>query len=244
MVAMLTATVADLSGQTDASVARLQTIERQIEHVSGLDDIRALRANLESCLLAVREAAAQQRSGSAATVRRLQEQIDTVQKRAAPNPAAPRVSQAEIDLATEPSFGVPQQAYTRYVAAFKLQRAEHIATRFGESARHQMLALIGQSLKTVLEPDDRLLRWKGTSFVMFFNSTATIQGVRARLSEAVAATGQHYVEVGKKTALLSVGVDWTVFPEAQCPSLDEVFAEVDAFLTGTRSPASPMAEPR
>src|SRR6266498_613458 len=31
MVAMLTDTVADLSGQTDASVARLQTIEKQVE---------------------------------------------------------------------------------------------------------------------------------------------------------------------------------------------------------------------
>ena len=75
MVAMLTDTVADLSGQTDASVGRLQTIERQIERASGLDDIRSLTASLESCLLAVREAAAEQRSGSAATVRRLQDQI-------------------------------------------------------------------------------------------------------------------------------------------------------------------------
>jgi len=242
MVAMLTDTVADLSGQTDASVARLQTIERQIEQASGLDDIRALSASLESCLLAVREAAAQQRNGSAATVRRLQDQIDEAQSRAAQNRTPPRLSKAEIDLVNEPSDDLPDNASTRYVAAFKLQRADHIAMRFGESARHQMLSLIGQSLKTVMEPDDRLLRWKGTSFVMFLHSTATIQGVRARLSHAVAATGQHYIEVGKKTALLSVGVDWIVFPEAQCPSLDAVFAEVDSFLATARPASSPEAE--
>jgi hypothetical protein len=45
-------------------------------------------------------------------------------------------------------------------------------------------------------------------------------------------SGQHYIEVGKKSALLSVGVDWVVFPQAQCLSLDAVFAEVDAFLAG------------
>lgn len=242
MVAMLTDTVADLSGQTDAHVARLQTIERQIERASGLDDIRTLSASLESCLLAVREAAAQQRNGSAATVRRLQDQIDAAQTRAVQNRTPPRFSEAEIDLVTEPSDGPPEKACTGYVAVFKLQRADHIASRFGEGARHQMLTLVGQSLKAVLEPDDRLLRWKGTSFVMFLHSAATIQEVRARLSQAVAATGQQYIEVGRKSALLSVGVDWIVFPEAQCPSLDAVFAEVDSFLATARPVSSPQVE--
>jgi GGDEF domain-containing protein len=235
VVAMLTDTVADLSGQTDASVARLQTIERQIEQASGLDDIRTLSANLESCLVAVREAAAGQRSGSAATVRRLQDHISNAQSRAVQNRTAPPLSKAEIDMVAEPSDdGLPARGSTRYVAVFKLQRAEHIATRFGESARHQMLTLVGQSLKTVLEPDDRLLRWKGTSFVMFLQSTSSMQEIRSRLSDAVAATGRQYIEVGRKSALLSVGVDWMVFPETQCASLDAVFAEVDAFLSTER----------
>jgi GGDEF domain-containing protein len=241
MVSMLTHTVADISGQTDASVGRLQSIERQIEQVSGLDDIKALNASLGSCLQAVREAAAQQRKDSAETVRQLQEQIETTQRRAANNRTA-RLDKAEIDTLAEPFEELSEKPRTGYVAVFKLRRAEHIATRFGESARHQMLALVGDSLKAVLEPDDRLLRWKGTSFVMFHHTTAPIQEVRARLSKAVAATGQHYIEVGKKSALLSIGVDWMVFPEAQCPSLDAVFAEVDAFLAAAAPAGSPTME--
>ena len=65
---------------------------------------------------------------------------------------------------------------------------------------------------------------------MFLNSTATINEIRVLLTEAVARIGQHYIEVGKKTALISVGVDWIVFPQAQCSSLDAVFTEVDSFL--------------
>lgn len=61
MVAMLTETLADVSGQNDASVSRLQAIEQQIVRTSGLEDMRALSANLENCLSAVREAAAQQK---------------------------------------------------------------------------------------------------------------------------------------------------------------------------------------
>ena len=92
MVAMLTDTLADISGQTDISVARLQAIEQQIEQASELDDMRALSAGLQSCLAALREASAQQRKGSATTLQRLREQIDAAQKARAPNPPLPRSS--------------------------------------------------------------------------------------------------------------------------------------------------------
>ncbi len=230
MISMLTDTLADVSGQADASVARLHAIEHQIEVASGLEDMRTLSASLESCLAALREAAAEQRRGSASTVQRLREQIRTAQTRVSPGRASPAFDGSDIDLVPEPLEETGEISATAYVAAFKLQRAEHIASRFGDGVKHQMLALISQSLKKVLRSGDRLLRWKGTSFVMFVKSTATLGELRAELAEAVAQTGQHYVEVGKKSALLSIGVDWTVFPQAQCASLDAVFAEVDAFL--------------
>ena len=243
MVAMLTDTLADISGQTDNSIARLQLIEQQIERASGLEDMRMLSASLESCLSAVREAAAQQKKGSAATVKRLQENINVAQTRIDSRPAVVR-KPVEIELAPEPEVEEepPEVSPIPYVAAFKLQRADHITARFGVSARNQMLSLVSQTLKTLLGPGDRLLRWKGTSFVMFLNSAANINEVRVLLTNAVARTGQHYIEVGKKTALISVGVDWIVFPQSQCTSLDAVFTEVDSFLTAETTLNAPNTE--
>ncbi len=239
MVAMLTDTVAAISGQTDASVARLQTIEQQIERASGLDDLRALRASLEDCLSAVREAVAHQRSGSAATTEGIRERIDAARKQIDRNRPPARSGEAEFE--PEMAGERPEEAPTSYVAVFRLQRAEHIASRFGESTRQRMLALLHQSLKAVAGPRDKLLRWKETAFVMFVNSSEPIQDVRGRLSEVVTASTQHYFEVGAKTAMLSVGIDWTVFPQAQCPSLDAVFAEVDTFVASGRLAKSPQA---
>ena len=244
MVAMLTEALADVSGQSEASVARLQAIELQIERARELDDMRAVRASLENCLLAMREAAAQQRTGSSATVRRLQGQIDAAQKRIFQNRAPVQPYHPEADLTPELFEELPETAPNSYVAVFKLQRAEHIASRFGDGAKQQMLSVIGRSLKSVLGPTDRLLRWKTTSYVMFLNSTAAIQEVRGQLAAAVAATGQQYVEVGRKAALLSIGVDWTVFPQAQCTSLDGVFTEVDSFLASSIPGASSQSEHR
>lgn len=234
MVVMLTQTLADVSGQSDSSVARLQSIEQQIENASGMDDMRALQSSLASCLVTVREAAAQQRKGSGTTLERLQAQIDATQKRIDQDRqharSTPRFGNAEISTVPEQPDELPEAVATSYVAVFKLQRADHIGIRFGEVAKHQLLSAISQSLKNVLGPNDRLLRWKGTSFVMFLNSMATINELKVLLSEAVARTGQHYIEAGKKSALLSVGIDWIVFPQAQCASLDAVFTEVDLFL--------------
>ncbi len=236
MIAMLTSTLADISGQADASVARLQAIEKQVERASEIDDIRKLRASLGESLQALREAAAQEKINSAATVERLRSQIATARKSAPDEPKHPADTKdpagttADPNPASEATDGPGvENLPASYVAAFKLQRAEHIASRFGETVKHQMLNLIATELKTVLYPHDKLLRWKGTSFVMFINSNAALAEVRARLAKAVAATSQQYIEVGRNSALLSVGLDWIVFPQAGRP-LESVFTEVDAFL--------------
>ena len=62
--------------------------------------------------------------------------------------------------------------------------------------------------------------------------------LRRQLSNAMAAIRQQYIDVGSKSALLSVAADWIMFPESQCPSIEAVFAEVDVFLAknGLRIP--------
>lgn len=220
MVAMLTQTLAEVSGHSDASVARLHEIEQQIERASGLDNIRALRESLATCLSSVKEAVVQQRKATESTVERLRDHI-----KRAPQPPV------EVPAPRPPgSFALDGEAPGEYVAAFKLQRADHILIRYGENARDQMLAFIGEGLKTVQGPNDRLMRWKGPTFVMFLSSPDSLHGIRRRLSAAVARIGQSYIEVGKNAALLAVGVDWIVFPQSQYPSLDILFAEVDLFL--------------
>ena len=238
MLAMLTDTVADISGRADASVARLQKIEKEIEQASGLDDMRSLTSSLETCLAQLRDGAAQERRSSAAAARRLRERIASAEARVAEAHAPPRPAPSEIEIEPDLFAESPEAVANGYVAAFKLQRANHLATRFGENVKHQMLSLVSQNLKSLLGPNDRLLRWKGTSFVMFVNSTATLNEMRVLLSETVAKMGQHYIEVGKRSALLSVGVDWIVFPQSQCPSLDAVFTEVDSFLASDAPPSS------
>jgi GGDEF domain-containing protein len=220
MVAMLTGTLADISGESEASVARLREVERQIERASTLDNIQGLRDSLASCLTAVKEAAVQQKKANQATIERLRENL-----KAAIQPASMQGASSVAEEIRSAPVGNAE-----YVAAIRLQRADHIVARFGEGVREQMLTLVGEGLKSLQSPHDRLMRWKGPSFVMFISSAESISVLRRRLAAAVARIGQRYVEVGRNSALLAVGVDWVVFAQAQFPSPDMLFREVDLFL--------------
>jgi GGDEF domain-containing protein len=231
MVAMLTETVAELAGQSESAVGRLQSIEKELGKASELNDIRALKASLGESLQAVRAAAAHHRNTSAATVERLRAQITVARARAADEPRPPVHSLGDLDLVPEPLDVLGESPSAAFVAVVRLRRADHIASRFGESVRLRMLTMIGTQLKTMVGPTDRLLRWKGTSFVIFLNSRETIGQVRACMAQLVAILNQQFIEVGSKTSLLSIGADWVVFSQADHPTLEAVFTEVDAFLS-------------
>jgi len=224
---MLTEALAEFSGRSDASVVHLQDIEKRIEAAYELDDIKTLRSNLQSCLTSLREACAEEKKDASESIQRLKAQLDQAQTQFdAGRSSAPR----EAGRAPQPADFEIAAPLESFVAAFKLQHADHIASRFGESVRRDMLAMISKNLKALLGPGDRIVRWKGTSLVVFLYSRSGMKVVRAQLSEAVSSTRQQYINVGSRSALLSVGVDWTVFPQSHFPSLNDVLAEVDKFL--------------
>ena len=236
MVSMLTRTVAEMSGLADTSVARLQAIEAQIERASQLDDLRALRASLEGCLRELREAAAQQRAESAASAGRLQSEVSRITARRQGWLVG---NHGEFRAETpSPPPALAGRLPGTHVAVFKLLRPDHIAARFGRVLQSEVLRLVGQNLRTLLGPCDRLLRWKETAFVLFLNSPAPIGEIRARVAETIAAAGRQPLEADLKAAMQSARVDWIVFPQAQCPSLEAVFVEVDAFLNQARAPTA------
>ncbi len=231
MVAMLTKTVADVSGQSHAAVARLQEVKRQIERASGLNDIQHLRASLATCLEAVENAAVQQRSATLATVEDLQDHIERAHRPAAGG-AAPSDSERSRVTQCAPE--------AEYLAVFKLHRADHIIARLGKASAEQMSALLGDCLKAAQGPKDHLVRWKGgPSFIELLTSSESELTIRKRLSKAVANVSRCYMEIGTKSALLAVGVDWCIFPLAQYQSPDAAFSEVDWFLGESKKEGAP-----
>ena len=227
IVEKLSETIAEISAQSDASILPLQSLERQIAQASNLDDLRTLKTSLASCLAAVKAAALAHRDGTLSRLARLREHAGGpgAEKPSAPGESPPGRQAAGAD----------------YLAAFRLQRAGSILTRFGPSTQEQMLAVIGETLESVRGPADRLRRCKGPSFLLLLRSSENLAAVRRRCAAAVARIGQRYVEAGKNSALLAVGVDWNVFAPAQYQSPEAALAEAEVFLEGRQAEESPPA---
>ena len=227
IIRMLTETLTELTGRSDTFSLKLHDIEKRIGRASELDDIKELRLNLKTCLDALRETRAEEKKGSRDVAQRIQSQIETANRRMA---EVTESALRELEMAEDKAEPEVAPVEESYVGVFLLQHADHIASRFGESTRREMLALISQNLKAVLGPSDRLVRWRGSALLVFVYSQWGIKGVREQLGKAVSSTSQQYINVGNGPAMLSVGVDWVVVPQSHYSSLNEVFSEVDSFI--------------
>lgn len=238
MVSVLSTVVADLSTHNDASVSSLQTIEEQLERVCDLKDQGMIRKNLDTCLTSLRQTMVHQQKRLAITLELLKQHVATAQKLPTTDSAITASTGTERDV--EPESVGPVAA--SYIAAFRLLHADYIVSRFGEGTQRKMLSVVGSHLKAAAGTNGRLLRWKEASFAMFLREAETINEVRLRLADTIAGIGKHYVEAGDKSSVLSVAVDWKVFPQAQFATLEEAFAEVDAFLSDPTCSQSRKAE--
>jgi len=135
MIGMLTGTGSGLSVQKNASVTRLQQIERRIEQASLVEDLRSLKTNLADCLEAVREASATQQKQSAETIQLVERQIQKAVSRL----PAPRRPETEETYHVETR---PEVKPVDYMVVFLLDRENSMAARFGEDVRQSILRFV------------------------------------------------------------------------------------------------------
>jgi len=220
MISMLTETVASISVHKDSSVARLQ----QIERVSLVEDMRALKTSLSECLAAVREAALQQQVQATESIQRLESQIRSSKAHLASQPPPP-AEDSDLVLSDEPE---PRES--GYAAVFLLDRADLIARRYGESVRSEVLAFVRQHFKRMLMPNDRSIRWNSAAFVVLLQRTGTADDVSAELRSLASLGRSQYFDVGDRSVLLDTSLTWTVFPQADFASPDLFFKAVEDFI--------------
>jgi hypothetical protein len=194
IVRMMAQALAETTGP-GASVTRLREIARGVEGTSELEELAALRGELESCLSVLR----QNRAG-------------------------------QTTPPTEPAAMERAPAGDAYVAAFRLQRAELVASRFGRAVLREMLDVVHTNVKLVLGPADRVQRWKDMAIVAFTYSGSGLYTVRGQFSKVVSTIRLQHINVGNRSAMLSIGLDWTVLPHLGPPNVTP--EEVEAFLSG------------
>ena len=141
-----------------------------------------------------------------------------------------RAQQARLEEFREQEADGTEASADSFVAAFRLQRSELIASRFGRVVLREMLDVVNTNLKPILGPGDRIERWKDVALVVFIRSRSGLYGLRTQISKIVSTVRLQYINVGNRSALLSISLDWTVL--SQSGPRHPLPADIEAFLAG------------
>jgi GGDEF domain-containing protein len=161
---MLTQAMSQIATASQNSIARLQEIQREIEHATMLEDVRVLKARLSDCLQSIRGEVARQREESARAISSLQQGLRKAHETRPvqgcdPMTGLPQRSEAEGAIAAACESGSHV-----YAALFVVERIQPINSRFGRSVGDQVLVMFLRHLSEAMTPTDRIYCWNEVSF--------------------------------------------------------------------------------
>jgi len=230
MVSMLTQTVISIGSSGEASVNKLQDIEKSIEHARVVDDMQLLKLRLGECLEAVREEALRQKTDGQSTLDTLKKELDTSRDRVRSVAAG-----ADLDAATglpgkKEAIKAIQTAvaspHNKFLAIAVVGRLQAVNARFGNVIGDQVLATFVEHFKKHLLAD-RVFRWQGPAMIAVLEREGRLDKVCAEIRAFADAKLEKTVEVGARTVMLPISANWTIFPVS--PPVEALLKKLDAF---------------
>ena len=231
MVSMLTQTVISIGSSGDASVNKLQEIEKSIEHARMLEDMQLLKLRLGDCLESVRQETLRQRTEGQSALASLQQELDASRDRigafAAPvdlDAATGLPAKKEAMKALQAALAAPQDMF---LVVAVVSRVQAVNARFGYAVGDRILAAFAEHSKKNLGATDQLFRWHGPAVLALLHRSDRIEKVRTEIRRFADVKLEKTIEVGARTVLLPISASWSVF--ALEPPLDALLKRLEAF---------------
>jgi diguanylate cyclase (GGDEF)-like protein len=232
IVSMLAEAVTVISAGSDQSIKRLHHIEKKLETVAGLEDMRVLKIHLSDCLGDVREESLRQRQQATRNVEALREGLRTHETGSADAPAAPAKDsvtglpgpeQAQASLtklcAAEPA---------RFAALFVVDDVHSLNARYGHKVGDECLVLVARHLAQRL-PADKLYRWRGPTLLAIVEREAPIEELQKQLRQIASAKLEKTIHLNERVVRLLISFSWTLFPLHDQKAPETLFQNLDVF---------------
>ena len=234
ITAMMTRSIVNLSVAGSTNVARLQSLERQLERAAKIDDIRMLKERLGECLIGIREEKFRQQASSEGV-------IDGLNGTSLAAGAVPRtISLQSLDVTTGlGSRSAAERAIancsdnggTFYAALFVIDHLHGLNTRYGRAVGDQIILSFAQHLAQTLRPEDAVFRWSGPAFLTLVEREDSLEKVRRAQAPVTNARLEKMVQSRDRTVLLPINFSWTLVPVSMGGRASVTVDRLDAFLT-------------
>lgn len=231
MVSMLTQTVITIGSSGEASVNKLQDIEKSIERARMLEDIQLLKLRLGECLESVREEAQRQKTAGQTTLESLRKELEGSRDRMGSIVAAVELdaatglpSKKEALKAIQAAVGMPAN---KFLVVAAVSRVQAVNARFGYAVGDRVLAAFAEHFKSNLAARDQVFRWHGPSIIALLEREDRLEKVRTELRRFADVKLEKTVEVANRTVLLPISASWSIFSVA--PPMEELLKKMEAF---------------
>ncbi len=251
MVAMLTKTMSNLAAGSEASVARLQAIEKQLHKATMIEDFQTARLRLADCLEGLHAEVSRQKEESVRTVSGIKAELESSKERLASASAAPGE-----EPRPDPVTGLPGRAAAEaaliassrqdrpaFAAVFVIDRLELINTRFGYAIGDNVLLAFSQHVAQCLSRADKMYRWSGPALLALLERDRPVLQVREELARFANQRMERTFQAGNRSVLLPVASNWSLFPLAQFRPVQLLFYQLDTFVQGgSKQPGADAAQ--
>ena len=235
MIIMLTKAMAGQLDGGQRNLTVLETFERQIETASAFDDLKTVRATLETCLASIQAERIRQATQHA-TLRKMMNEVVS-------NPAVAGsfASKGEDSLTGLPNMSSAQtrlaemieSGFTAYAVALRLDSLQIINARYGHQAGDDFILRASQLLAQYLQPGDLLFRWSGSVLLAILVNPNSVDLARADIERLTSKIREHTTTVGSNSVMFRICASSTCLPIQRYSNIDALNADVNAFAYGT-----------
>ncbi len=231
MIAMLSQTLIAVGASSDASVAKLQEIEKALEQARILEDIHAVKAQLGECLRSVRSEAQRRTAEGKVVLESLQQELAQSQELLGGGSAHLNLDPATgLPDKTEASKRLQESAASpegKFLLIAVVDRVQAVNARFGYAIGDQVLAGVADYFCGSLSAEDKIYRWQGPALLAILNRTGAIATVRNEVARFAEKRLEKTFVIGSRSVLLPISTSWTIFPIA--PPVDALLRKVEIF---------------
>ena len=237
MVSMLTQTVITIGSSGEASISKLQDIEKAIERTSMLEDMQLLKLRLSECLEAVRAEALRQKTEGQSALDSLKKEVET---------SRARVGSVAASLDLDAATGLPSKKeamkaiqdavaspHNKFLAIAVVGRVQAVNARFGYAVGDSVLATFSEHFRKNLGAQDQVFRWHGPAVVALLEREDSLEKVRTEIRRFAEVKLEKTASVGNRTVLLPISASWSIFNVA--PPMEELLKKMEAF-TAAQAP--------
>jgi GGDEF domain-containing protein len=231
MVAMLSQALIEVSHAGESSIQNLQKIEKDLQAVTQIDDLRELKLKLSESLKTLSKEIQTEEQQSKQFTRNLERKVKQVQ-------AYSLEEEPETDAAT----GLPGHlAATRAIdalmdsgkrsciAIFYVDRLTLINAQFGVVTGDHVLRQFSDHLRQLVSPNDTLFRWRGPVLLAIGDRRGGMQELAAELKRKAPTRLQFNVTVGSRNVMLSISSSWILLQASDFRCAGDLLLKVDAF---------------